>query len=450
MVWPAVIAGAAAIGSAVIGSMGSRKASDAYSDSAEKAAEAQLEMYYQSRNDLRPYTGVGDYAIGNLLGTPAQYAATNEDVESLIAKKASLNRDLKLMETKGVRYTTRSQRDNPNFYWDDPTTGPATITTTGTAYRKAKPGEIQDLKNKIQALDGEIQTVQEKTGELVKEGTPGIMDQYPDALPYPDIPESPVIPDAPTHAAYPTLEERPFLDFGQGIPSYPGGGTRIGFTGEDFKTSPGYEWRLGEAQKAVERMAAARGYRLSPRALTEFSKQSQGMAADEYGNWFNQQLQKSDLALSSWMQGRVADIQDWQLPYEANVADWTRQAGTDIQNWQNKRDPAIADWSNQNQARSSDWLNKYNALANLLRVGQSSATGQAAAASDVGNSLAANELSQGVQQSDQYINQANILANSLNSGVQNVLTAYNAYNAPNQNTNITKPSWELANDFGNA
>ncbi|CAB4147632.1 hypothetical protein UFOVP1020_31 [uncultured Caudovirales phage] len=56
----------------------------------------------------------------------------------------------------------------------------------------------------------------------------------------------------------------------------------------DFETSPGYQWRLDEGGRALDRSAASKGMVRSgaqTKAITAFG---QGAASEEYGNYFNQ------------------------------------------------------------------------------------------------------------------------------------------------------------------
>jgi len=54
-----------------------------------------------------------------------------------------------------------------------------------------------------------------------------------------------------------------------------------------FQQSPGYQFRMDQGNKALERMAAARGLSLSGRTLQEAADFNQGLASQEYGNWWN-------------------------------------------------------------------------------------------------------------------------------------------------------------------
>lgn len=54
-----------------------------------------------------------------------------------------------------------------------------------------------------------------------------------------------------------------------------------------FENSPGYQHQLDEGNKAIERMAAARGLRLSGGTLKAGADYASGLAAQDYGNYFN-------------------------------------------------------------------------------------------------------------------------------------------------------------------
>lgn len=51
-----------------------------------------------------------------------------------------------------------------------------------------------------------------------------------------------------------------------------------------LQSLPGYQFRLGESEKAMERMQAARGYSLTPRAAKEVGRYASDYASGEFGN----------------------------------------------------------------------------------------------------------------------------------------------------------------------
>lgn len=59
------------------------------------------------------------------------------------------------------------------------------------------------------------------------------------------------------------------------------------FTNEDFVKDPGYDFRLQEGQKALERSAAARGGLQSGGMMKALSQYGQNFASNEYGNAYN-------------------------------------------------------------------------------------------------------------------------------------------------------------------
>jgi len=58
---------------------------------------------------------------------------------------------------------------------------------------------------------------------------------------------------------------------------------------ESFEASPGYQFRLNEGNKALERMASARGMRFSGTAAKDAMRFAQGIGSEEYGNFVNRE-----------------------------------------------------------------------------------------------------------------------------------------------------------------
>lgn len=63
--------------------------------------------------------------------------------------------------------------------------------------------------------------------------------------------------------------------------------TRPGFDASSMASDPGYQFRMAEGQKALERSASARGMLSSGGALKGLARYSQGVASEEFGNRFN-------------------------------------------------------------------------------------------------------------------------------------------------------------------
>jgi hypothetical protein len=59
------------------------------------------------------------------------------------------------------------------------------------------------------------------------------------------------------------------------------------FSLNDFQQDPGYQFRLGEGSKAIERSAASRGMQLSGATLKALQRYNQDFASNEYSNAWN-------------------------------------------------------------------------------------------------------------------------------------------------------------------
>jgi hypothetical protein len=87
--------------------------------------------------------------------------------------------------------------------------------------------------------------------------------------------------------------QRPWREAGENALGFlregiqPGGQFTQRFGMDQFQADPGYEFRLGEGLKALDRQAAARGGLISGAALKGAQRFGQDMASQEYGNAFN-------------------------------------------------------------------------------------------------------------------------------------------------------------------
>lgn len=60
--------------------------------------------------------------------------------------------------------------------------------------------------------------------------------------------------------------------------------------GYNYTTSPGYQFRFGEGQRAIESSAASRGMLMSGGTLKDLVRFGQGVAADDFNDQFNRQM----------------------------------------------------------------------------------------------------------------------------------------------------------------
>lgn len=67
----------------------------------------------------------------------------------------------------------------------------------------------------------------------------------------------------------------------------PGGEFNRSFSMADYQADPGYQFRLSEGEKGIERAAAARGSRYSGATLKALARFNSDQASQEYNNSFN-------------------------------------------------------------------------------------------------------------------------------------------------------------------
>ena len=82
--------------------------------------------------------------------------------------------------------------------------------------------------------------------------------------------------------------QQPFLEAGVGaLNKLTAAADYKPFGMDQYKADPGYAFRLGEGQKALDRQAAARGGLISGGALKAATRYGQDMGSQEYQNAFN-------------------------------------------------------------------------------------------------------------------------------------------------------------------
>jgi hypothetical protein len=145
-----------------------------------------------------------------------------------------------------------------------------------------------------------------------------------------------------------------------------------------FSEDPGYQFRLREGQKALDRSAASRGMLLSGAQVKGSTDYNQGMASQEYGNWWNR-----------YTSGTAANN------------------ATKMQTYANR----------QNAVN-----NYFNALSGLSGQGLTAQGGLNTANSGLVNSAGNYLTSAGQYAGNAYMSGANALASGIGSGINNAMT----------------------------
>lgn len=148
----------------------------------------------------------------------------------------------------------------------------------------------------------------------------------------------------------------------------PAGGPEAGslmrsFTMQDFEQDPGYQFRMQEGQKALERSAAARGGLGSGRMMKDLQRFGQDLASQEYGNAYNRfQAQQAN------QYNRLANLAGLGQSTSGALANQAMQQGQNMGNIQ----------MGLGNAAASAGMAQANRLSNMIGTG----IGAAAAFSD--------------------------------------------------------------------
>jgi hypothetical protein len=120
---------------------------------------------------------------------------------------------------------------------------------------------------------------------------------------------------------------------------------------DQFQQDPGYQFRLNEGLKALDRQAAARGGLISGNAMKAASRYGQDYASNEYTNAFNRSLAERNAQLNPLQS--LAGVGQSATNYVGNAAQNMGQA-------QNQTIQGIGN------ARASGYVGGANALTSAL------------------------------------------------------------------------------------
>jgi hypothetical protein len=126
----------------------------------------------------------------------------------------------------------------------------------------------------------------------------------------------------------------PLAGGGAGGPGYGPSGGLFGLgvnlpSMEGFEGSPGYQFRLGEGLKALERSAASRGTLLTGGTLKGLERYGQNLASQEYANEYARRLGETQLGLGAQQQryGQLLGVGQLGLGYGQMGAGTAGQQG---------------------------------------------------------------------------------------------------------------------------
>ena len=125
------------------------------------------------------------------------------------------------------------------------------------------------------------------------------------------------------------------------------------FDPSDLEADPGYQFRLKQGEKSIQRSNAAKGLLQSGKTLKDLSSFSQGLASQEYGDAYNRAVGRFGMRQGQSRDARDRALQNWGMRYGTT----TDAYGRNRQNWQDDMD-----WFQTNR---SNRFNSLLALSNL-------------------------------------------------------------------------------------
>ena len=241
--------GAGIAAAAGIGAAGSLLAGDEQSDAARKASDTQLEMYERTRADLAPYRDVGYAALDVLAGMFIPGYGATSDIDSQIA---SLERELEsatrapsapampgIRDSSERRDLRKAGRGGARYTLGS-IDSQGGFHLGGGAAGGMDTARIDDLRGRLDALRAQRSDVRASPSQ------------------------------APGYSA--------------------------------FYKSPGYEFRLEEGTRALDRSAASRGRLRSGAHERELIRYGQGVASSEFNSYANRLASLAGLGQTSTAQ----------------------------------------------------------------------------------------------------------------------------------------------------
>lgn len=210
------------------------------------------------------------------------------------------------------------------------------------------------------------------------------------------------------------------------------------FTGQvDLQADPGYQFRLQEGLKALDRQAAARGGLISGAALKASQRYGQDLASQEYGAAYGRALTEYQAGLERNQLGYGREMDEYNLGLQLNQLGYGREL-TAYELEQQRNQLAYGRELDRYNAAFNRAETSYNRLAGQAGFGQT-ASGQLAGAAGQTGANIANTIGQGAMLQGQalgaagqarasgYVGQANALGGALGN-VGNLATQYSVMN----------------------
>jgi hypothetical protein len=286
----AISAGANLIGG-VMGSSAAGSASRAQADAAQQAGALQAEsareqlalqreIFGQQRADIAPFRQAGLTAQNQLLTYLGLNPATTNMAPPTTFDEAGYNRAMEAYNAQQQAANVSNQGTFTPGYWQDsgqesgapvyiePTFTPGPAAAAGAGGAAVPMPTREQFTTTIPVDQLQVNTGSRDFGRYARDFVPSAQTRLPPAF---TPGAEAALPAAFTPGAEAALPEA--------------------FTGQvDLQADPGYQFRLSEGLKALDRQAAARGGLISGSALKASQRYGQDMASQEYGQAYARAL----------------------------------------------------------------------------------------------------------------------------------------------------------------
>ena len=240
-------------------------------------------------------------------------------------------------------------RDNGDGTWAHPETGLTGRWTNSDTFRSDDGSATYDRRTGKVTTDG---------GSDITDPTTSGSREYYRNLPAPPITKGEFLRPNPTHFSPPPSNVAPF-SFDEGAEGYRPFNEEFGFDAEragymplneqfsfdeaaegyrpfneefsfnadDLLEDPGYQWRMDEGNKGVERRASSRGLLESGKTLKDFGRWSQGLASQEFGKAYGRASQEYDREYGQGIDAYNRSRDRWGTRYGQSLAAYGRASG---------------------------------------------------------------------------------------------------------------------------
>jgi len=435
-----IAAGVGAAGSIASGVMGSDSASsaaDTAASASDRAAQPQNEQFKTVRNDLAPFTGSGQAAMGRLnalfgLGSsgggsfPAPYTppAPVAQPQAMLPVGSGVPAGYQFIPPSPMDNGESGTGMNPGILID----AQGNIVSGGATREEAmyRAGLTDspngDIINRPVAQPQQVQQAQQSQ-TIMEPANAG-------ALPGPNSAVTPYAP--PNNGVFDPVGGTRFTDptAFNGNPNYTGntrftGATEFKLTPEELAKTPGYKFALEEGKRAIEASAAARGGLLSGGAVKAAIRYATGTADQTYMNQAKVFGENYDRAEGQFNDNYVRDATQFADNYGRSAGqfadNYTRSSNQFGDNYNRQKDTFATNLNASTSLNDQYFTRNISPLFDIAKMGANTAAQTGQIGSDSARAAGGFIQAGGVTQANGQIAASNAVSSGINGAGNNLL-----------------------------